>query len=84
VGSGKVRISAPARRLRHHLKAPAFHPHTYQQLLSLRVGSWARTIKKRMAVRLMPPWHIDKSIGVQHVKSPEYTMLAEHQTSGTG
>ncbi len=27
---------------------------------------WARSIKARVAARQMPPWHIDKSVGLQH------------------
>jgi hypothetical protein len=27
---------------------------------------WARSIKNRVATRQMPPWHIDRSIGIQH------------------
>jgi hypothetical protein len=30
---------------------------------------WARSIKERVATRQMPPWHIDKSVGVQHFKN---------------
>src|SRR5262249_10114378 len=30
---------------------------------------WARSIKERVASRQMPPWHIDKSVGVQKVKN---------------
>src|SRR5688500_16371794 len=26
---------------------------------------WARSIKNRVAARQMPPWHIDRSVGVQ-------------------
>ena len=26
---------------------------------------WARSIKNRVAMRQMPPWHIDKTIGIQ-------------------
>ncbi len=26
---------------------------------------WARSIKNRVATRQMPPWHIDKSVGIQ-------------------
>src|SRR5215211_6873609 len=26
---------------------------------------WARSIKTRVATRQMPPWHIDKSVGIQ-------------------
>ena len=27
---------------------------------------WARSIRTRVASRQMPPWHIDKSVGIQH------------------
>src|SRR5262245_21375550 len=27
---------------------------------------WARSIKEKVALRLMPPWFIDKNVGVQH------------------
>jgi hypothetical protein len=27
---------------------------------------WARSIKNRVAMRQMPPWHIDRTIGIQH------------------
>jgi mono/diheme cytochrome c family protein len=30
---------------------------------------WARSIKERVATRQMPPWHIDKSVGVQRFKN---------------
>ncbi|PYR32997.1 MAG: hypothetical protein DMF92_00270, partial [Acidobacteria bacterium] len=30
---------------------------------------WARSIKLRVASRQMPPWHIDKSVGVQKFKN---------------
>jgi hypothetical protein len=30
---------------------------------------WARSIKERVAGRQMPPWHIDKSVGVQKFKN---------------
>src|SRR6266850_3058485 len=37
---------------------------TYQQ-----VRPWAVSIKERVASRQMPPWHIDRSIGVQRFKN---------------
>ena len=37
---------------------------TYQD-----VRPWARSIKARVSSRQMPPWHIDKSVGVQHFKN---------------
>ncbi len=30
---------------------------------------WARSIKERVATRQMPPWHIDRSVGVQKFKN---------------
>jgi len=27
---------------------------------------WARSIRTRVAARQMPPWHIDKTVGIQH------------------
>jgi hypothetical protein len=30
---------------------------------------WARAIKERVAARQMPPWHIDRSVGVQKFKN---------------
>src|SRR5689334_10435985 len=30
---------------------------------------WARSIKNRVETRQMPPWHIDRSIGVQKFKN---------------
>jgi hypothetical protein len=27
---------------------------------------WAKSIKQRVATRNMPPWHIDKTVGIQH------------------
>jgi hypothetical protein len=30
---------------------------------------WARSIKTRIATRQMPPWHIDKSVGIQKFKN---------------
>jgi len=37
---------------------------TYQE-----VRPWARSIKERVATRQMPPWHIDRSVGVQLFKN---------------
>src|SRR5512144_2878146 len=28
---------------------------------------WARSIKERVSTRQMPPWHIDKTVGVQQI-----------------
>ena len=30
---------------------------------------WARSIKERVSTRQMPPWHIDRSVGVQKFKN---------------
>ena len=30
---------------------------------------WARSIKERVVTRQMPPWHIDRSVGVQEFKN---------------
>jgi hypothetical protein len=30
------------------------------------VRPWARAIKARVAARTMPPWHMDKTVGIQH------------------
>jgi mono/diheme cytochrome c family protein len=30
---------------------------------------WARSIKQRVAAHQMPPWHINRSVGVQHFKN---------------
>ncbi len=37
---------------------------TYQE-----ARPWARSIKERVATRQMPPWHIDKTVGVQNFKN---------------
>jgi hypothetical protein len=37
---------------------------TYQE-----ARPWARSIKERVATRQMPPWHLDRSIGVQKFKN---------------
>src|SRR5438045_215848 len=37
---------------------------TYQD-----VRPWARSIRERVAARQMPPWHIDRSVGVQKFKN---------------
>jgi mono/diheme cytochrome c family protein len=33
------------------------------------VRPWARSIKTRVASREMPPWHLDKSVGIRHYKN---------------
>src|SRR5262249_29785585 len=37
---------------------------TYQD-----VRPWARSIKARVTARQMPPWHIDKNVGIQEFKN---------------
>src|SRR5713226_2117124 len=37
---------------------------TYQE-----ARPWARSIKERVAARQMPPWHVDRTVGVQHFKN---------------
>jgi hypothetical protein len=37
---------------------------TYQE-----ARPWARSIKERVATRQMPPWHLDRSVGVQKFKN---------------
>lgn len=32
-------------------------------------GPWARSIRQRVATRQMPPWHIDKAVGIQEFKN---------------
>jgi hypothetical protein len=33
------------------------------------VRPWARSIRQRVAARDMPPWHLDKTVGVRHYKN---------------
>ena len=30
---------------------------------------WAKSIKQRVITRNMPPWHIDKTVGIQHFQN---------------
>ena len=32
---------------------------------------WARSIKQKVEAREMPPWHIDKTVGIQQFKNDE-------------
>lgn len=32
------------------------------------VRPWARSIRTRVSLRQMPPWHVDKTVGLQHFK----------------
>src|SRR5580700_6196833 len=37
---------------------------TYQE-----ARPWAKSIRERVATRNMPPWHIDKTVGIQHFQN---------------
>src|SRR5713226_4784984 len=37
---------------------------TYQE-----VRPWAKAIRERVITRNMPPWHIDKTVGIQHFQN---------------
>src|SRR6266853_4562322 len=37
---------------------------TYEQ-----VRPWAKSIKEKVVAREMPPWYIDKNVGIQHFKN---------------
>ena len=41
------------------------------------VRPWARSIKARVAARDMPPWHIDRNVGIQEFKSDP--SLTDHE-----
>ena len=41
---------------------------------------WARSIKNRVASRQMPPWHIDKTIGIQHFQNDRSLSDAQIET----
>ena len=41
---------------------------------------WARSIRQRVAQREMPPWHIDKTQGIQHYKNDRSLSDAEIAT----
>ena len=51
---------------------------TYQE-----VRPWARAIKNKVVNRLMPPWHIDKTIGIQKFKNDTSLSDAEIATIAT-
>jgi hypothetical protein len=38
---------------------------------------WARSIRARVAARQMPPWHIDKTVGIQHFANDR--SLSDHE-----
>jgi hypothetical protein len=40
---------------------------------------WARSIRERVITRQMPPWHIDRSVGVQKFKND--MSLSDEQVS---
>ena len=54
-------------------KCQACHRPGYMAPMSLvsyeEARPWARSIKLRVAARQMPPWHIDKTVGIQHFKN---------------
>jgi hypothetical protein len=41
---------------------------------------WARSIKQRVSLREMPPWHIDRTLGIQHYKNDRSLSDAEVAT----
>ncbi|MFN2445087.1 MAG: cytochrome c [Vicinamibacterales bacterium] len=41
---------------------------------------WARSIRDRVASRQMPPWHLDKGVGIQHFKNDRSLTDAELNT----
>jgi hypothetical protein len=48
---------------------------TYQE-----ARPWARSIKQRVALRDMPPWHLDKTVGIRHYKNDRSLSDAEVAT----
>src|SRR5437870_2353111 len=42
---------------------------------------WARSIKQKIAAREMPPWFIDKNVGVQHFSNDVSPTAASRPTS---
>ncbi len=44
------------------------------------VRPWARSIRNRVASREMPPWHLDRRIGIQHFKNDPSLTDAEIAT----
>jgi len=44
------------------------------------VRPWARSIKQRVSLREMPPWHIDRTQGIQHYKNDRSLSDAEIAT----
>src|SRR5215472_18616973 len=47
---------------------------TYQE-----TRPWAKAIRERVAMRQMPPWHLDKTVGIQHFQND--LSLTEEQIS---
>ena len=45
-----------------------------------RGAPWARSIKQRVMQREMPPWHIDRTQGIQHYKNDRSLSDAEIAT----
>ena len=43
---------------------------------------WARSIKERVERRLMPPWHLDTTVGIQDYKNDISLTVAEIETIG--
>ena len=41
---------------------------------------WARSIKSRVEARTMPPWNIDKTIGIQEFKNDRSLNAAQIET----
>src|SRR4029453_5620578 len=54
-------------------KCKACHPPEAIPPMSLRTYEearpWARSIRSRVELRQMPPWHIDRTVGIQHFKN---------------
>jgi hypothetical protein len=44
------------------------------------VRPWARSIRQRVAARDMPPWHLDKTVGIRHYKNDRSLSDAEIAT----
>lgn len=65
-------------------KCEACHRAGYIAPMSLQtyaeVRPWARSIKQRVESRQMPPWHIDKAVGIQAFKNDRSMTDAEIET----
>ncbi len=65
-------------------KCEACHRAGYIAPMSLQtyaeVRPWARSIKQRVETRQMPPWHIDKAVGIQAFKNDRSLTDAEIDT----